>query len=110
MDNPSEAEVEAAIRAYTLDVDEQVKEDPNVWTDEHDIPRAMRAALIAAAAVRAKTEVSDAAFSAGVYAVADALCASQYVNAPDASFVLTLAHHAFAAGIAAQAATPTEAK
>jgi hypothetical protein len=60
--------------------------------------------------VRAKTEVSDAAFSAGVYAVADALCASQYVNAPDASFVLTLAHHAFAAGIAAQAATPTEAK
>lgn len=69
-----------------------------------------RAALDAAAAVLARTEVSDAAFSAGVYAVADVLCASQYVNAPDASFVLTLAHHAFAAGIAAQAATPTEAK
>lgn len=58
MDNPSDAEVEAAIRAYTLDVDEQVKEDPNVWSDEHDIPRAMRAALLAAAQVRAKTHVS----------------------------------------------------
>ena len=76
----------------------------------HARARAAIAALDAAAAVRARTEVSDAAFSAGVYAVADALCASQYVNAPDASFVLTLAHHAFAAGTAAQTATSTEAK
>ena len=96
MDNPSDAEVEAAWAAWLS--------EPSGGLD------GMRRVLLAAAAVRARTEVSDAAFSAGVYAVADALCASQYVNAPDASFVLTLAHHAFAAGTAAQTATSTEAK
>jgi len=92
--------------------DEEIRAADEAWLrcESSDPLEMMRAALDAAAAVRAKTEVSDAAFSAGVYAVADVLCASQYVNAPDASFVLTLAHHAFAAGIAAQAATPTEAK
>lgn len=38
--------------------------------------------------------------SPGIYAVADILCASEYVNAPDASFVLALAHRAFADGYA----------
>lgn len=57
-------------------------------------------ALRAAAAVRERESVSvprepdEDAFSRGVYAVADALCASEYVNAPDASFVLSLAHRA----------------
>lgn len=40
----------------------------------------------------------------GVYAVADILCASEYVNAPDASFVLALAHRAFADGVRAMLA------
>jgi len=109
---PSDLEIEAAA-AQIHDCTPFFNKRP--WAELEPVERAVylqaaRRTLLAAAAVRAKVEVSDAAFSAGVYAVADALCASQYVNAPDASFVLTLAHRAFAAGIAAQAATPTEAK
>lgn len=65
-----------------------------------------RAALTAALAVRESTHVwvprePGADFLLpGIYAVADILCASEYVNAPDASFVLALAHRAFADGYA----------
>lgn len=69
--------------------------------------RIMRAALTAALAALRKTHAvvpRDAgadAFAPGVYAVADVLCTSEYVNAPDASFILSLAHRAFADGYSA---------
>lgn len=44
------------------------------------------------------------AFGAGVYAAADVLCASEYVNGPEPSVILALAHRAFADGLAAMTA------
>lgn len=84
----------------------------------HDVERAhaelrdysLPASLRAAAAVRESVSVprDDDAFSRGVYAVADALCASEYVNAPDASFVLSLAHRAFTDGVEAMKETTSK--
>lgn len=46
-------------------------------------------------AVIVPVEATPEMVSAGVYHLADHLCASEYVNGPDASFVLALAHTAF---------------
>jgi hypothetical protein len=62
--------------------------------------RAALAAIRKTHAVVPRDAGADA-FAPGVYAAADVLCASEYVNAPDASFVLSLAHRAFSDGYSA---------
>ena len=53
------------------------------------------AAIEAHGAEIAPVEATDEMVSAGTYHLADHLCASEYVNGPDASVVLALAHTAF---------------
>lgn len=58
-------------------------------------------------AVIVPVPVDDAMVSAGTYTLADHLCASEYVNGPDASVVLALAHKGFVSALdAAFAASP----
>ena len=58
-------------------------------------------------AVIVPVPVDDAMVSAGTYTLADHLCASEYVNGPDASVVLALAHKGFVSALdAAIAASP----
>jgi hypothetical protein len=51
--------------------------------------------VIAGKAVIVPVEPTAEMVSAGTYHLADHLCASEYVNGPDASVVLALAHTAF---------------
>lgn len=93
MKEPGQIAYEAFVKSlagYTLLASE------TEWN--HLGPRS-RAAWAAVEAACVPAMPDDDAFSRGVYAVADALCASEYVNAPDASFVLALAHRAFADGL-----------
>lgn len=62
-------------------------------------------------AVIMPVEPDEDCLGSGVYAVADRLCTSEYVNGPDASVVLALAHQAFLDGFNAMlAASPYRSK